>query len=331
MSARHDAVARRAVVLDTDTAADDCFALLACLLHPAADLKAVTVVAGNVAFDDQVANALLTVDQAGRGGEVPVFAGCTAPLLRPRRSAAHVHGDGRGGHDWPRPRQRAEETHAVTALLTLADRYRGALDLVCIGPLTNVAAALILDRGLPAKIRTLFLMGGSKHWRGNITPAAEFNFYADPEAASLVLGAGFDVTVVDWSLTVRQAVLDDAERAAIAGLGTRLSRFFTVVNGPTLDFNRRVGIDGSTHPDLLTALCLLEPRLVRRTGRYRVEVETHGTATLGHSVFDWGVLGDPPNATVVEEIDRPAFLDAVLDLFAHDPHDPHDPGAHRRE
>jgi purine nucleosidase len=310
---------RRPLVLDTDTAADDCFALLACLLHPAADLQAVTVVAGNVSFQQQLDNALITIDQAGRSGEVPVFAGCTAPLTRPWRSAAHVHGDGKGEHDWPRPRQMIEKGHAVTALGALAERFRGELDLVCIGPLTNVASALILDRELPSKIRKLYLMGGSNNWRGNITPAAEYNFYADPEAASVVLGAGFDVTIVDWSLTVRQAVFDDAERAAIASLETSLSHFFTVVNGPTLAFNRRVGIDGSTHPDLLTALCLLEPGLVRRTGRYRVEVETHGSVTLGHSVFDWGVFDDPPNATVVEEIDRPAFLDAVLSLLAHDP------------
>ena len=304
------------MVLDTDTAADDCFALLACLLHPAADLQAVTIVAGNVAFQQQIDNALITIDQAGRGGEVPVFAGCTAPLTRPWRSAAHVHGDGKGGHRWPRPSQAVENDHAVNALATLAERFRGELDLVCIGPLTNVASALILDRGLPSKIRKLHIMGGSNNWRGNITPAAEYNFYADPEAANVVLQAGFDVTIVDWSLTVRQAVFDDAERAAIASLETPLSRFFTIVNGPTLAFNRRVGIHGSTHPDLLTVLCLLEPELVSRTGRYRVEVETHGSATLGHSVFDWGVFDDAPNATVVEEIDRPAFVDSVLNLFA---------------
>ncbi|MDA8313086.1 MAG: nucleoside hydrolase [Actinomycetota bacterium] len=321
---------RRQVVLDTDTAADDCFALLACLLHPAADLKAVTVVAGNVSFQQQVENALITIDQSGRGGEVPVFAGCTAPLTRPWRSAAHVHGDGKGGHTWRRPRQRVEKDHAVNAIVTLAERCRGELDLVCIGPLTNVAAALILDRELPSKVRKVYVMGGSNNWRGNITPAAEYNFYADPEAASLVLGAGFDLTIVDWSLTVRQAVFDDAERAAIERLGTPLSHFFGVVNGPTLAFNRRVGIDGSTHPDLLTALCLLEPGIIRRTGRYRVEVETHGSATLGHSVFDWGVLEDPANATVVEEIDRPAFFDAVLTLLAHDLL-AHDPREARRE
>ncbi|MDA8057193.1 MAG: nucleoside hydrolase, partial [Actinomycetota bacterium] len=244
------------VVLDTDTAADDCFALLACLLSPNADLVAVTVVAGNVGFEQQLRNALATIDQAGRGGQVPVHPGCRAPLVRSWTSAEHVHGDGIGGHAWPDPVQVPETRHAVATLLDLADKHAGDLDVVCIGPLTNVAAALALDRDLPKKMHSLHIMGGSNNWRGNITPAAEYNFYVDPEAARAVLRAGFAITIVDWGLTVRQAVFDDTELARIASLGSRLSRFFGIVNGPTLDFDRRVGIRGSTHPDLLTALVL---------------------------------------------------------------------------
>ncbi len=303
------------MVLDTDTAADDCFAMLACLLHPAADLKAVTVVAGNVNFEQQLENALITIEQSGRGGEVPVYPGCRESLMRGWTSAENVHGDGKGGHSWPKPSQRPEREHAVQALLRLADEHAQELDLVCIGPLTNVAAALILDRELPQKVRELYVMGGSNNFRGNITPAAEYNFYAGPEAARAVVHAGFNLTIVDWGLTLRQAVFSDAELERIAELGTSLSHFFGIVNAPTLEFDRTAGIPGSTHPDLLTALTLLEPSLVRRTSRYFVDVETSGEMTLGYSVFDWGVLGREPNASVVEEIDREGFVGTVMRLL----------------
>jgi purine nucleosidase len=305
----------RTIVLDTDTAADDCFALLACLLHPEADLRAVTVVAGNVDFTQQVENALITIEQAGRGGEVPVYPGCRSPLVRDWVSAEDVHLDGKGGHSWPVPTQRPEPEHAAAALVRLAREHAGSLDVVCIGPLTNIAAALALDPDLPREVRSLAIMGGSNNCRGNITPAAEYNFYVDPEAARAVLRAGFEVTIVDWGLTVSQALFDDDQVGRLAEIGTPLSRFFGIVNGPTLAFNKKTGIDGSTHPDLLTALLLLRPDLVRRTAKYFVDVETQGELTRGYSVFDWGIFEHPPNATVVEEIDRDGFFAAVVDLL----------------
>lgn len=307
------------IVLDTDTAADDCFALLACLLHPEADLRAVTVVAGNVGFDQQLQNALITIEQAGRGGRVPVHPGARAPLVREWASAEYVHADGKGGHSWPIPTHQPEPEHAVPALVRLADEHAGELEIVCIGPLTNIAAALAVDRDLPRKVKNLHIMGGSNNWRGNITPAAEYNFYVDPEAARAVLRAGFEVTIVDWALTVRQAVFSSQELERIEALGTSLSRFFGVVNAPTLEFDLSVGIAGSTHPDLLTALVLLRPDLVRRSARYFVDVETQGETTRGYSVFDWGVFDRPANATVVEEIDHEAFFDAVAALLRTDP------------
>ncbi|MDA8291790.1 MAG: nucleoside hydrolase [Actinomycetota bacterium] len=310
---------RRAIVLDTDTAADDCFALLACLLHPAADLKAVTVVAGNVGFDQQLENALITIEQCGRSGEVPVHPGCTESLVRGWTSAENVHGDGKGHHEWPAPAQRPESEHAALALVRLAEEHRGELDLVCIGPLTNVATALAIDRRLPEKIRSLYVMGGSNNGRGNITPSAEYNFYVDPEAARAALRAGFSVTVVDWVLTLRQAVFGAEQLEEIAALDTPLSRFFGIVNTPTLEFDRSVGIEGSTHPDLLTALALLEPSIVVRTSRYFLDVDTADGPSRGYSTFDWGVFGREPNADVVEEIDEGAFFERVKGLLCTGP------------
>ncbi len=304
------------LIIDTDTAADDCFAILVGLLHPEASLEAITIVAGNVAFDQQVKNALITLDVAGRGGSVPVFPGSRQPLLRDWVSAEYVHLDGKGGVSWPESAQRPEREHAVDALVRLVDANPGELSLVAIGPLTNIALAVARDPEFARKLRALYVMGGSNNARGNITPAAEFNFYVDPEAARIVFRAGFDVTVVTWDLTLRQAVFGRERLGRIRALDTPLARFFDVVNGPTLAFDEGVGIPGSTHPDALTCLVAVQPSIVRRTAPYYIDVETAGELTRGFSMFDWGVFGRTPNARVVEEIDAEGFYETIVELLS---------------
>ncbi len=304
------------LIIDTDTAADDCFAILVGLLHPEAHLEAITIVAGNVAFDQQVKNALITLEAAGRGGSVPVFPGSRRPLLRDWVSAEYVHLDGKGGASWPEPAQAPEREHAVDALIRLVDANPGELSLVAIGPLTNVALAVARDPEFARKLGALYVMGGSNNARGNITPAAEYNFYVDPEAARIVFRAGFEVTVVTWDLTLRQAVFGRERLDRIRALGTPLARFFDIVNGPTLAFDERVGIPGSTHPDALTCLVAVQPSIVRRTAPYHIDIETQGELTRGYSVFDWGVFGRPPNARVVEEIDAEGFYETFVGLLS---------------
>ena len=312
----------RRLVIDSDTASDDCFALLVGLLHPEARLEAVTIVAGNVDFDRQVRNALVTIERAGRGGEVPVHPGCRRPLVRERSGSEYVHGDGLGGRAFPDPVQQPSAEHAVDALLRLAGAAPGEVDVVCIGPLTNLAVAVSRDPELPHKLRSLWVMGGVNNGRGNMVPAAEFNFYADPEAARVVLRAGFNPHIVTWDPTVRQARFGRPQLERIAALGTPLSEFFVAVNETSLRYNERAGIAGSTHPDSLTTMCLLEPELVTRAAPYHVDVEIHGELTRGYSVFDWG-LPDPwgrpaaePNATVVEEVDAAGFAASMSRLLS---------------
>ncbi|MCY9786188.1 nucleoside hydrolase [Nocardiopsis sp. EMB25] len=304
------------LVIDTDTAQDDCVALLVGLLDPAADLRAITMVAGNVGFDQQVRNAFLTLNVAGRLGEVPVHLGCRAPLTRAWVSAENVHGDGSGGLRMDQSGLEPESEHAVDALVRLAAEHPGELSIVAIGPLTNIAMAVAKDPDFARNVGSLYVMGGSNNGRGNITAAAEFNFYVDPEAAKAVFAAGFDVTVVPWDpLTLRQAVFGQERLDRIEAIGTPLSDFFTDVCAATLEFDRSVGIDGTTHPDSLTAAVLLHPELVRRCARYHVDVETAGELTRGYSAMSWGVHGLEPNATVVEEIDAEgfhAYLSGVL-------------------
>lgn len=305
------------LVIDTDTAQDDCVALLAGLLDPAAELLAITMVAGNVEFDQQVRNAFLTVNAAGRIGDVPIHPGCRRPLMRPWVGAENVHGDGTGGLRMDMAGLAPEAEHGVDALIRLAAERRGELSVVAIGPLTNIAMAATKDPDFVRNVKTLYVMGGTNNGRGNITPAAEFNFFVDPEAAKAVFAAGFDVVVVPWTpLTLSQAVFAPPVLEEIAALGTPLADFFTRVCAATLDFDRSVGIDGTTHPDSLTVATVLHPELVRRRGRYHVDIETAGELTRGYSAMSWGVHGHEPNATVVEEVDVDAFRRYIVSLLA---------------
>ncbi|MCF8548507.1 MAG: nucleoside hydrolase [Pontimonas sp.] len=309
----------RKLIIDTDTAADDSFALLVGLLHPQADLKAITIVAGNVDFTQQVQNALITIDQAGRSGEVPVFKGATDPLTRPWLEAS-AHGDGKGNVDWPQPRQLPESIHAAEAIVKMANENPGDLDILAIGPLTNIALALALDRDLPKKIGELWIMGGCDNSIGNVTAAAEYNFYVDPEAAQMVMATGFDVTIVTWTLTLASATWTSEQLGAIRDLETPLAHFFSVLDTPNKEYNESVGVPGSTHPDSLTAMLMVEPSLILRSSRRRVEIETQSNLTRGYSLMDprevRRVNGKEFNATVIDEIDALGFYTRFVELLS---------------
>lgn len=309
----------RKLIIDTDTAADDSFALLVGLLHPGADLTAVTIVAGNVDFTQQVQNALITIDQAGRSGEVPVYQGATDPLIRPWLEAS-AHGDGKGNADWPEPRQVPELVHAAEAIVRIVNENPGEIDILAIGPLTNIALALALDRDLPSKVGELWIMGGCDNSIGNVTAAAEYNFYVDPEAAQMVMSAGFDVTIVTWTLTLAQATWSDEQLDAIRAVETPLAHFFSVLDAPNKEYNESVGVPGSTHPDSLTAMLMVEPSLIQRSSRRRVEIETQSNLTRGYSLMDprevRRVDGKEFNATVIDEVDALGFYTKFVDLLS---------------
>lgn len=313
---------KKKLIIDTDTAADDSFALLVGLLHPSADLQAVTIVAGNVDFDQQVKNALITLDQAGRGGEVPVFPGARKPLLRPWLEAK-AHGDGKGNHDWPEPTQLPETLAGAQAIVNIVNAHPGEIDLIAIGPLTNLALALGLDSELPSKLRELWIMGGCDNSVGNVTAAAEYNFYVDPEAAQMVLAAGFQTTIVTWTLTLAQATWSADQLEKIAALGTPLSRFFSILDRPNQEFNTSVGVPGSTHPDSLTAMLVVEPELIQASTEKYVQVETGSDLTRGYSLMDSRetrlVGARRANARVIERVDAEGFFESFCKILKNGP------------
>jgi purine nucleosidase len=303
------------LIVDTDTAGDDVFSLLIALLHPNAQLEAITVCTGNVRFEQQVENALYTVEMSGRGGQVPVYAGCDRPLVADWVGAEYVHGeDGMGESFFPTAKQRPEPEHAVDELVRRINESPGELTILAQAPLTNIAAAVVRDPSIAQKAKRLYVMGGGA---GNITPAAEFNFYVDPEAAKIVFRAGFPITLFTWTVTLSHGVFDDAKLDALHSLSTPLARFFEQVNRKALEFERSTGIQGSTHPDSMVAGAIVDPSLVLETRDCFVDVETAGDLTRGYSLIDTlGTLGREPNATVVEAFDVDRFFDLLKGVLA---------------
>ncbi|WP_339279054.1 nucleoside hydrolase [Paenibacillus sp. FSL W8-1187] len=275
------------LIVDTDTAGDDVTSLLMGLLWPGVRIEAITTVMGNIPVESCTANALTTVEAAGRGGQVPVYQGCDRPLLRPLMQAAYVHGaDGMGESNFPPPEHRAETEHAAHAIVRLLNEHPGELEIVAHGPLTNLAVAYMLDPSIVHKVKKVWVMGGSCHFRGNITATAEFNFYVDPEAARIVFQAGFPIVMIGWDICVRNALVGGEDLQRLHAIDTPTARFYRQVNRKALAFNQANGLDGVTHPDSITMAMAIQPELMLRSQRCQVDIECQSEANRGFSAVD---------------------------------------------
>ena len=293
----------RRVIVDTDTAGDDTQALVMALQSTRLTVEAVTIVAGNVEFDYEVENAKYTLDLVDRT-DVPVYEGARSPLLKEWEHADQIHGEGGlGGSLFADTDVPSADGHAVDAIVETARDAPGEVSLLCIGPLTNVALALGREPDLPDLLDEVVVMGGAVGCLGNDTPAAEYNFWVDPDAAKRVVRA-VDVTLVDWGLTLRQASFEAPELARFDDIDTPQSDFFETITAHQRAFARENGgVERVTLPDSLATACLLAPE-IRTDARYHVDVDEREGLTRGYSLVDVnGVLDEPANATVVESVD----------------------------
>jgi purine nucleosidase len=200
------------LLIDTDTAGDDAIALLLALKTSRATLEAITINCGNVSFDQQVENALYTVELAGKSGRVGVFPGARHPLLRDWRTAEEVWGrDGMGESNFPKAQQRPERKFAVDEIVDIVNSNPGEITIVEQAPMTNMALALRKDSGIAKKVKHFYFMGGTNQFLGNVTPAAEFNMWVDPDAAKIVLRSGMPMTMVGWEICVKYGVVGPAD------------------------------------------------------------------------------------------------------------------------
>jgi purine nucleosidase len=297
------------IIIDTDPGVDDAHAILLALAHPEVNVVAITTVNGNVSLENTTANALKILDIADKN--IPVFAGCSAPLINSPVHASFVHGmDGLGDCDVPASRRKAEQEHAVNALVRLGNEQPGEIILVCIGPLTNLAVALRLDQDLPAKFKKIVIMGGAHHSRGNtVNVTAEFNFFTDPEAAAMVLAAWKMATILTWETTLAH-LLTGEDLTQIFNLKTSKSRFFEETSQIIRSFIcNELHQDVLFAPDGLAMAVAIEPQIIKHSENHFVSVELSGTNTRGQMCVDWmGTGKKSANVEIVMEIDQTRFV-----------------------
>ena len=274
-----------AFLIDTDTASDDAVALIMALRSPDVRVLAITAVAGNVRVEQAARNALYTAELCG--SDVPVFLGAEKPLRRLHQGADWFHGrDGLGDHGYPPPRRSLERHSAVDAIVETVEANPGLL-LVTLGPLTNVARALQRKPGIAAKVSRLVIMGGAPCCEGNVTPAAEYNIWCDPEAARLVILSGLPVELVGWHLCRGEAALSLTDIERLQSLDAPLARFAIECNSRAQEaYFEQTGEHGISLPDPVAMAVALEPSIVTEQTENYVDVETTSELTRGMTVVD---------------------------------------------
>ena len=267
------------VIIDTDTGVDDAFALLLAMRSPELKIEAITSVSGNVPLELTLPNAMRMVEIAGRT-DIPVAGGAKVPLLRRLVTAQYAHGNnGLGGAVFPEPKFKPAPESAAELICKIVRRYPGEVTLIPVGPLTNIAVALNTEPDLASLIKGIVLMGGSLSG-GNITPAAEFNIYVDPEAARIVFQSGIPITMVGLDVTRKTSLTDDHVRTLQAAQNP-VSQAAAKIARNAIDHNRERGfVVGPNMHDSLAVAAFLDPSILKFKDYY-VDIETTGELTAG--------------------------------------------------
>jgi purine nucleosidase len=309
---------RRSIIIDSDPSPDDAVAILVAIASPEElEVLAVTTVAGNVPLPLTSKNARKALELAKRT-EIPVYAGAAAPLVRKLITAEHVHGrTGFDGYDLPEPITPLAPGFAPDIIVDLVmSRKPGEVTLCCLAPLTNIALALAKEPRLAAHLKEIVLMGGAFSEGGNITPAAEFNMFVDPEAAARVLDCGAPITMIPLDCT-HQALTTKKRMDKLRAIGTPVAEAFYQL----LKFNKifdetKYGWEGGPLHDATVIAYLLAPELF--SGRkVNVAIECASPLTLGMTVVDWwAVTKKPPNVHFVRDIDADAYFNLIIDRLS---------------
>jgi len=304
------------IIIDTDPGQDDAVAILLALASPEIEVLGISTVAGNVPLNLTQKNARIICELAERP-DIKVFAGAERPMVRELVTAEYVHGStGLNGPEWQEPALPLQDGHAAHFIIdTLRSHDSGSVTLCVLGPLTNIALALVQAPDITERIQKIILMGGGFFEGGNITPAAEFNIYVDPHAAKTVFTAGIPMVVMPLDMTHK--ALTTAKRIeAFRGLKNKSG----IATAEMMAFFERFdeekyGTDGGPLHDPNVIAYLLEPDIYK--GRMvNVEIETASELTMGMTVVDWwGVTGRAPNALWIKDLDDDRFFGLLLERF----------------
>lgn len=307
----------RRFLIDTDTASDDAVALVMALKHPDIQVEAITLVAGNVPLDQGLQNALYTVELCE--SQVPVYAGCAKPLMRRLHTAQDTHGtDGMGDIGLPLWGRTPAQGHAVDVILDTVNRFPGEITLVTLGPLTNIAVALLKDPTLAAKIPRCVVMGGVSDYYGNVTPVAEYNLWTDPDAAKVVLESGLPLTLVGWDISRKYATFTSDTAQDIRDIGTSLAEFCMDIQSAVTVFNAGVTqLPGFDLPDPIAMAIAIEPEIATESTNVYVTIETQSDLCRGQIILDpLSLYQQPPNARVVMVANQARFVAVLRELLS---------------
>ncbi|MDJ0674421.1 MAG: nucleoside hydrolase [Calothrix sp. MO_167.B42] len=291
-------------LIDTDTASDDAVALIMAHRWHNIEVEAITIVSGNVNVEQGTKNALYTLEVCN--ASTPVFVGCNKPMLRKAVYADWFHGeDGMGNMHYPEPQNKPRSLHAVDVIIDTIKSNPKEITLVTLGPLTNIATALLRAPEIASLVKRCVIMGGAANTVGNVTPAAEYNIWVDPEAAKIVFHSGMAMEMVGWELSRDDAALTPSEMSAITNIGTATARLAMDCNRTAVAASLQIqNAPGLTLPDPVAMAIALEPDIVTSQGKYFVDVETTGILTRGTTVVDeLNVLNKTPNMKVIWSID----------------------------
>jgi purine nucleosidase len=289
---------KRPFLIDTDTASDDAVALIMALRSPDVEVKAINTVAGNVGVLQASRNALYTAELCG--SNVAVFVGAERPLAREHVGAEWFHGrDGLGDHGYPKARRSPEKLSAIEAIIQTVESNPG-IELVTLGPLTNIALALQRKPEIVSKVRRCVIMGGAPSCEGNVTPAAEYNIWCDPEAGRIVNASGLPIELVGWHLSRGDAVLDPSDIQHVLSFGTSVGKFAIECNSFAQQaYFEQTGEHGIALPDPVAMAVALDPSIVTSQTEHFLEIETESELTRGMTVVDrLNVAGNERNRQV---------------------------------
>lgn len=308
----------RSFLIDTDTGSDDAVALVMALREPGIRVEALTTVAGNVSLEEALRNAAASVAAAGTY-RPPIYRGAAKPLLRERFRAENVHGPGgMSGMEVSEPDRTPEPAHAALAIIELARRHSGELELLTLGPLTNLALALSLDPEIAGLFRSLTFMAGAGLGSGNVSPLAEFNVFCDAEAAAIALNADWKVrpALVGWDACLGEAVFGEADVKALLASGDGAALFCERCTRNVRAFYRsRFAIDGFGLADPAAAAAAFRPELRAEVLPARATVETGSRDNYGLVALDRRP-GVSPNVDAVLRLHPAAYRDYVVGLLS---------------
>ena len=301
------------VILDTDPVIDDALALILLKAMPEISLQAITTTHGNTTVQKCTVNALKLVELLGMQN-IPVAEGAHEPLVRSLSIAEETHGDtGLGYAILPTPTLKAIEGKAANLIIKIVNANPGEITILCIGPVTNLALALLIDPSLRKKIKRVVSMAGTIHHPGNATPSSEYNVFCDPEAFDILIRSGIDLTIIPLDVTYK-CLFTKAHVERLRGSKAEIHDFIERSTAFYMEFHAEYqGIQGCAINDPLAAAILVNPKLVTFRDYY-LDIELHGEFTTAKISADhFSATGNAPNAKVAMEVDVDGFMDFFIE------------------